>query len=138
MNCYFCLNGIDHNININNNNELLALKGASSKTTTITSKTPKSIALSSTEADLIRNAINIAGFRYKKPSSISTTRRDHKKTYRSILYFITNNNNENNENNNDSELKTGSHRSHREDSDSEKKDFMSIDHLAKVKDQQEE
>ena len=62
MNCYFCLNGIDHNININNNNELLALKGASSTTTTITSKTPKSIALSSTEAGLIRNVINIAGF----------------------------------------------------------------------------
>ena len=62
MNCYFCLNGIDHNININNNNELLALKGASSTTTTITSKTPKSIALSSTEADLISNVINIAGF----------------------------------------------------------------------------
>src|SRR5918993_5681386 len=62
MNCYFCLNGIDHNINNNNNNELLALKGASSTTTTITSKTPKSIALSSTEADLIRNVINIAGF----------------------------------------------------------------------------
>ena len=64
MNCYFCLNGIDHNINNNNNNnnELLALKGASSTTTTITSKTPKSIPLSSTEADLIRNIINIAGF----------------------------------------------------------------------------
>src|SRR5687767_8136669 len=66
MSCYFCLNGMDHNNNHNANNddELLALKGASSTTTTttITSKTPKSIALSSTEADLIRNVINIAGF----------------------------------------------------------------------------
>jgi hypothetical protein len=59
MNCYFCLNGIDHNIN-NNNNELLGLKWASA--TTITSVTQKSIVIPSNEADLIRNVINIAGF----------------------------------------------------------------------------
>ena len=60
MNCYFCLNGMDHNINHNNNNnELLALKGASS---TITSASQKSISIPSSEVDLIRNVINIAGF----------------------------------------------------------------------------
>ena len=60
MNCYFCLNGIDHNNN-NNNNELLALKGAS----TIISQQQViliTIAIPSSEVDLIRNVINIVGF----------------------------------------------------------------------------
>ena len=64
-NCYFCLNGIDHNNNHNNNNELLALKGASaiiSPQPPATANTTTTIAISSTEADLIRNVINIAGF----------------------------------------------------------------------------
>jgi hypothetical protein len=56
MNCYFCLNGIDHNIN--NNNKLLGLKGASA----ITSTNQKSISIPSNEVDLIKNVLNIAGF----------------------------------------------------------------------------
>ena len=60
MNCYFCLNGIDHNIN-NNNNELLALKGASTIISPATSNTT-TIAIPSSEVDIIRNVINISGF----------------------------------------------------------------------------
>ncbi len=101
MNCYFCLNGIDYNINNNNNNELLALKGASSTTTTITSKTPKSIALSSTEADLIRNVINIAGFYVtRNPQVFQQPEEIIRKLTEAFYILLPTTNKENNNNNN--------------------------------------
>jgi hypothetical protein len=101
MNCYFCLNGIDHNNN-HNNNELLALKGASSTTTTITSKTPKSIALSSTEADLIRNVINIAGFYVTRNPQVFQQPEEMIRKLTEAFYILSPTTTTNKENNNNS------------------------------------
>jgi|SRR5215204_1231976 len=122
MNCYFCLNGIDHNIN-NNNNELLGLKGASA----ITSTNQKSISIPSNEVDLIKNVLNIAGFyvtrnpqQFQQPEEI--LRKLTEAFY--IISTPTTTKKENNINNNNNSLKGASNKNNNKVCNNKKKEHL--------------